>query len=239
MKISGKLVDLFVAMAPEVYGPYVVFENGRKVIYVQLLHPLYGMLIAALLWYLQFRRDLEDIGFEFNPYDPCVANRMVRGKQHTVRYHVDDLMSSHVDSRVNDHFDVWLNKKYGKHGKVKCIRGPKHDYLGMTFDFSEPGKVKINMSDYMKSMVEEFSEKLEPKDIAASPAPEDLFAEGSGPELPKHLAEEYHTMVAKGLFACKRARPDIHTAIASMCTRVKSPKVYASRQLWDSSHACT
>jgi hypothetical protein len=29
--------------------------------------------------------------------------------------------------------------------------------------------------------------------------------------------------VAKGLFACKRARPDIHTAIALLCTRVKSP----------------
>jgi len=29
--------------------------------------------------------------------------------------------------------------------------------------------------------------------------------------------------VAKGLFACKRARPDLHTAIATLCTRVKSP----------------
>ena len=30
----------------------------------------------------------------------------------------------------------------------------------MTFDFSEPGKVKIDMIDYMKSMIEDFSVEL-------------------------------------------------------------------------------
>ena len=34
---------------------------------------------------------------------------------------------------------------------------------------------------------------------------------------------KFHTIVAKGLFACKRARPDIHMAIAFLCTRVKHP----------------
>jgi len=77
MKITGVLVDLIVEMAPEVYGPYVVFENGKKVLYVQVLKALYGMLAAALLWYKKFRADLETIGFEFNPYDPCVANKIV------------------------------------------------------------------------------------------------------------------------------------------------------------------
>jgi hypothetical protein len=40
----------------------------------------------------------------FNPYDPCVANKMIDGKQHTVRFHVDDLKSFHVNSKVNDEF---------------------------------------------------------------------------------------------------------------------------------------
>ena len=33
----------------------------------------------------------------------------------------------------------------------------------------------------------------------------------------------YHTMVAKALFRCKRARPDIQPTIAVLCTRVKDP----------------
>ena len=37
MKITGVLVDMLVQLCPEVYGPYVVFENGRKLLYVQVL----------------------------------------------------------------------------------------------------------------------------------------------------------------------------------------------------------
>jgi hypothetical protein len=36
-------------------------------------------------------------------------------------------------------------------------------------------------------------------------------------------AEAYHMMVAKGLFLCKRAQPDIQPAIGVLCTRVKEP----------------
>ena len=54
MKITGVLVDLLVVMAPEVYGPYVVYENGNKVLYVPVLKALYSMLVVALLWYKKF-----------------------------------------------------------------------------------------------------------------------------------------------------------------------------------------
>jgi hypothetical protein len=39
--------------------------------------------------------------------------------------------------------------------------------------------------------------------------------------LSKHKAELFHTFVAKGLFLCKRARPDIQPAISFLSTRVK------------------
>ena len=223
MKITGVLVDLLIEMTPEVYSNYVVFENGQKMLYVQVLKGLYGMLIAAMLWYKKFQGDLEKEGYVFNPYDACVANKMINKKQHTIRFHVDDLMASHVDPKVNDKFLKWLNRMYGKYGEVKATRGKIHDYLGMTFDFSQPGKVIIDMIDYISTMVDDFSIKFEPTDTAPTPAADDLFAEGNGPKLPKKQADEFHTFVAKALFACKRARPDIHTATAALCTRVKNP----------------
>jgi hypothetical protein len=221
MKLTGILLDLLVELSPELYGPYVVLESGKRVLYLQVLRALYGMLVAALLWYRQFRQDLEQVGFEFNPYDPCVANRMVEGKQQTVRFHVDDLMSSHVSSQVNDEFLVWLNKMYGNHGEVKATRGKIHDYLGMVFDFSQPGEVVISMIDYMKKIVDEFPFPI--SGTAYTPAAEDLFAEGKGPALDIEKAQIFHTWVAKALFACKRARPDIHPPTTLLCTRVKSP----------------
>ena len=36
MKIRGVLVDMLIEMSPEIYKDYVVYENGKKVLYVQL-----------------------------------------------------------------------------------------------------------------------------------------------------------------------------------------------------------
>jgi hypothetical protein len=223
MKITGVLVELLVNMSPEVYGPYVVMDKHKKVIYVQVLRGLYGMLISGIIWYTKLRNDLEGNKYIFNPYDPCVANKIVRHKRHTIRFHVDDLMCSHKDPKVNDEFEKWLNKTYGKHGKVTTTRGKIHDYLGMTFDFSEKKKVKVDMIKYMEAMVGDFSNKFKTNDTAPTPAAEDLFTEGESKDLDTKRAEEFHTFVAKGLFACKRARPDIHPTIAVLCTRVKKP----------------
>jgi hypothetical protein len=62
-KITGVLVDLLVDMAPELYGPYVVTDKHQKVIYVQVLRGMYGMLVAALRWYIDFKADLEEKDF--------------------------------------------------------------------------------------------------------------------------------------------------------------------------------
>jgi hypothetical protein len=209
-------------IAPELYGPYVVMEDGKLVLYLEVLRALYGMLVAALIWYRKFRSDLENIGFVFNPYDPCVANHEIKGSQQTVRFHVDDLKSSHLVPRVNDLFLVWLNKMYGSHGEVTSTRGTSHDYLGMRFDYSVPGQVTIDMVDYMTKIVDEF-----PHDISKSvptPAAENIFqVDDSSPLLDQERAEIFHTFVAKALFACKRSRCDLQVAVAMLCTRVKGP----------------
>jgi hypothetical protein len=79
MKITGVLVDMLIDINPELYGPAIVLENPKKIMYVEVLKATYGMLEAALLWYKTFRKDLEDNGFIFNPYNPCVANKKVQG----------------------------------------------------------------------------------------------------------------------------------------------------------------
>jgi hypothetical protein len=136
---------------------------------------------------------------------------------------VDDLKSSHKDKRVNDAFDKWLQKIYGGHGKVTSHRGKIHKYLGMELDYTEDGKVKIGMLGYVENMLSDFPIKFNKTDKAASPAGDSLFHEGQGKKLETARAEIYHTTVAKGLFLCKRARPDIQPTIAVLCTRVKGP----------------
>jgi hypothetical protein len=140
VKVTGVPVDYLVDIAPELYGPCTVFKSGKKVLHLQVLQALCGMLIAALLWFDQFRKDLATEKFEFNPCNPCVGNKIVNGKQQTVRFHVDDLMSSHMNPKISDDFKKWLNEKYESYGVVKVTRGKIHDYLGIRFDFRKKAK---------------------------------------------------------------------------------------------------
>ena len=59
-------------------------ENNKKILYLRLLKALYGCVKSALLWYELFSTTLKDMGFVLNPYDECVANKMVNGKQCTI-----------------------------------------------------------------------------------------------------------------------------------------------------------
>ena len=81
MKIRDTLLEILVEMHPEKYSEYVVEEGGRSTLYVMMLKALYGMVMSSLLYYLKFRGHLEGIGFRVNPYNPCVANRIVDSTQ--------------------------------------------------------------------------------------------------------------------------------------------------------------
>ena len=95
----------------------------------------------------------------------------------------------------------------------------------MTLDFSEDGKVKIRMEDYVKDVLEEARDDMTGESV--TPAGDHLFTVNEAPESDHMLNEDdaqyFHTMTAKLLFLTKRARPDIQTPVAFMTTRVKAP----------------
>jgi hypothetical protein len=68
-----------------------------------------------------------------------------------------------------------------------------------------------------------FPVKLGKKEMAKTPARDNLFNLGTGAKLDTKRSEIFHTFVAKGLFLCKRARPNIQQAISVLCTRLRDP----------------
>ena len=68
----------------------VVYEKGRKVLYMKIIRGLYGCIEAALQWYKCYTEVLEKEGFILNPYDKCVATKMIDGHQCTIAWYVDD-----------------------------------------------------------------------------------------------------------------------------------------------------
>jgi hypothetical protein len=152
------------------------------------------------------------------------VNKVVDGKQCTVLFHVDDLKVSHVDSRVTEGVLDQLNVRYGKETSPTVTRGDIHEYLGMTIDYSTEGKVVIRMEDFVEDLIDEVPEDMD--GTATTPATEWLFKVNENAEaLDKGATELFHSVTAKFSFVCKRARPDIQTPIAFLCTRVRNPDV--------------
>jgi hypothetical protein len=223
MKLEGKMADLLLKIDDAFYRKYMVTENGKPVLYVELKKALYGTLKAALLFWKKLTAVLVSWGFVVNPYDWCVMNKMINGKQCTVLWHVDDLKISHVDPAVVTNVLNHLDQEFGNEAPLTVTRGKVHDYLGMTIDYSTKGKVKFIMTDYITEMLDESPDDMGGE--SPTPAGDHLFTINmTNPEpLNMEKADEFHRIVAKLLFLCKRARPDIQTPVAFLCTRVKGP----------------
>jgi hypothetical protein len=94
----------------------------------------------------------------------------------------------------------------------------------MTLDYTTPGKVSFMMTDYIQGMLSDLPADMDGE--AATPAPNHLFEvneRSSDMQLDPVTADLFHHNVAKLHFLCKRACPDIQTAVSFLCTRVKGP----------------
>ena len=250
VRLRGRLLDLLLEIAPNVYGPYVhKNKKGDKVLLVQCMNALYGTMVASLLFYKKFVTSLKNKGFVLNPYDSCVANKTVDGKVLTVCFHVDDNKISHVSSKVVDATIEWLRKEYevifyDGSGAMKVRRGKIHEYLGMLMDFTTKGEVHITMLKHLDDVVETFEKaqaiynkgfkEVKRKRSASqlTAAPKDLFVINDECEkLPKEQREQFHQVVAKAIYLWKHGRPDIGTPVSFLTKRVREPDLDDWRKL--------
>ena len=166
-------------------------KNGQKVLIVECLNTVYGMMVAALLlYYKKFVKRLTKQGFKLIPYDGCVANKIVKGKQTiTICFHVDNCNISHECTKVVDATIKWLRAEYESifedgSGVMKVHRGKVHKYLGISLDFSHKGQCHVTMYDYLDGIRQAFDAAVDEhgdgfipviKQQFQTPAPNNLF----------------------------------------------------------------
>ncbi len=179
---------------------------------------------SALFFYRKLVADLRSIGFELNPYNPCVANKMIDGHQMTICWHVDNLFIGHKNPATVTHILQWLQTCYETPDKpLQATWGHKHDYFGMNIDFSSPGNVSFDMIPYINKILQAFHENI--TGVASSPAADHLFtihAPTKARLLPETQAIAFHHTVAQLLFLSHVCR-NIQTPVAFLTTRVKAP----------------
>ena len=64
MVLKGKLADMMIQIAPEVYMKYVTADRkGTPILYVNLQKAMYGLMRASLLFYRKLRKEFEQYGW--------------------------------------------------------------------------------------------------------------------------------------------------------------------------------
>ena len=58
MRLEGTLAELLVKCDPKLYRQYVVTENNKPVLYIELIKALYGTLRAALIFWRKLTSNL-------------------------------------------------------------------------------------------------------------------------------------------------------------------------------------
>ena len=224
IRVDGAMAELLAKLDPMKYGPCIIDHKRGKTLYAKANKAIYGTLRAALLFYQKLTDKLKEWGFIVNPYDICTMNKIINGSQATIMFHVDDLKISHIDPNIVTEIVNKLDGEFGQITPLTVTRGKIHDYVGMTIDFSDSNRVRFTMIDFLQDIIANLPDGLKENRVFVTPAADHLFnTNADAKKLPIKQAEVFHSYVAKLLFAAKRARPDIQTAVAFLCTRVQMP----------------
>ena len=218
------MAELLAKISPQTYQKYIHHRRGQAFIYCELTVTLYGTLKAALLFWIKLSKSLIKMGFKINPYDWCIANKIIEGRQCTIVWHVDDLKLSHVKPSVVSNIIATLKKEYEVIGTLSVTRGKVHDYLGMTLDFSNPGKLIIDVGSYLEEIFEEVKVIDIFQGTTTTPAADHLFkTRENAKRLNETDASLFHSITTKLLWISHCGRPDIMCAISFLCKRVTNP----------------
>ena len=161
IRLTGQMVDLLCKIDPALYTSHVITnKRGVKILYAKANKAIYGTLNAAVLFWKKLSSKFKEWGFIANPYDNFTVNKMIDGHQATIIWHVDDLKISHKFPDVVTKIIRDLAEEFGKEAPLTVRRKKKHEYLGMTLDYSAKGKVKFTMYDYLEDVIATLPKEL-------------------------------------------------------------------------------
>jgi hypothetical protein len=219
IKCRKKVTDLMIKTFPGLKR----YIGSDGLLHFKLLKALYGCVQASKLWFEKLTKVLRREGYEHSPTDPCVMRRIVGDKICLLLIYVDDILVLADEAELKQ-VESFFKKEFTW---ITMNVGNVLSYLSMQI-MLEQGVVTMDMSYYLEKVLEGYN-NLPP---CSTLGKRNFFDVNEWAELSLEAEQKkFHTAVARLLYLLKRARPDIMTVVAFLCTRVTRATAEDCRKL--------
>ena len=211
MKLPPQISNLLSREIPS-YTPYI---DSKGCIPESLAKALYGSVQSAKLWHNKITNTLIELGFQQNPLDDCIFNKMEQS-QVTVAVYVDDLLLTNKSADVVKKYIRRIGSKFSGYTSES---GNVFGHLGVKITQNIGRCISVDMEHYTTECVE----KWKPTREFSSPSDHLLFKD---PDKNDQVLDHpelsiFHSAVASLLYLAKRTRPDILVVVSHLCSRVR------------------
>ena len=117
-------------------------KSGK--LYVRVDKAVYGFAPSGKLWFDLLSSALRELNFTPNSEDPCVWNGEIDGEKMSIALHVDDKLITATNEDIVHKF------MGGKFKGMTLVIDKKLVYLGMVFNFTTPGQVRVSIPDWRR-----------------------------------------------------------------------------------------
>ena len=156
-QLDSHTTELLVKVKLELYRKHVPMSNGKYMLYIVLHRALYGYLKSSLLFWRHLLSVLVKLGLQKNPYDTCMANKVINGYQCIISWKLDNLKVSHKHHKVfNDVISI-LEKTYSV---MTTQKSKVLEYLSTTINFSEEKKAHIKVDTFAETLLTDSPEGM-------------------------------------------------------------------------------
>ena len=87
-----------------------------------------------------YSKNLKSHRFVVNPYDRCIENRTIKGKQYTIALYVDNNKVSNIDEKVTTKIIEKISEYFVN---LTVSMGKKNKFLGIYIEFLADGNLSL------------------------------------------------------------------------------------------------
>ena len=205
--LRGKSDERILAMHPVPEFQDLLGLNSEQVLLLK--GNAYGRVDAPLLFYKEFRKRLEEVGFEAHPLDNCLF--LLRDPYDSTK--LDGILGTHVDDGIgggNQRFDKALEQLQKKlpFGNQEYKR---FKFTGLTIEQRDDYSIKIGQEDYVH--------QIEAIDVAK------IRRKETESPVSNHEQHQLRALCGSLQYAAVHSRPDIMAKVSFLQKRVCDAKI--------------